>query len=160
MALRLATSADIAALVRVINRAYAVEAHLFHGGRTDEAEVRERLAKPNASFLVIDGTPSANGSAALAGAVFVELCGERSYFGMLAVDPEWQGRGLARELITAAEAHAKEAGCAFMDIDVVDQRTELPGFYTKFGYVAGGSTPFPSASARVPVNMIRMTKTL
>jgi ribosomal protein S18 acetylase RimI-like enzyme len=79
---------------------------------------------------------------------------------MLAVDPEWQGRGLARELITAAEAHAKEAGCAFMDIDVVDQRTELPGFYTKFGYVAGGSTPFPSASARVPVNMIRMTKTL
>lgn len=160
MALRLATPADIAALVRVINRAYVVEAHLFHGDRTDEAEVRERLAKPNASFLVIDATPTVNGVAALAGAVFVEIRGERGYFGMLSVDPEWQGRGLARELIVAAEARAREAGCTFMDIDVIDQRIELPGFYTKFGYVAGGSTPYPSASARVPVRMVRMSKAL
>jgi hypothetical protein len=47
-----------------------------------------------------------------------------------------------------------------MDIDVVDQRVELPGFYAKFGYATGGSTPYPSASARVPVRMVRMTKAL
>lgn len=154
-AVRLATTDDIPALTRVINRAYVVEAHLFHGDRTDEAEVRERLERPNACFLVIDA-----GDGELAGAVCVEISGERSYFGMLSVDPDWQGRGLARELIAAAEAHATAAQCGFMDIDVVDLRTELPAFYTLFGYVASGSTPYASDAAKVPVRMVRMTKAL
>ena len=160
MPVRLATTDDIPALARVINRAYVVEAHLFHGDRTDEAELRERLEMPNACFLVIDGVDNASDVGTLAGAVFVEIHGERSYFGMLSVDPEWQGRGLARELISAAEAHATAARCAFMDIDVVDLRTELPAFYTRFGYVAVGSTPYPSETAKVPVRLIRMTKAL
>jgi len=160
MPTRLATTDDIPALVRVINRAYVVEAHIFHGDRTDEGEVRERLERPNAGFLVIDAPAGAPGNGTLAGAVFVEIRGVRSYFGMLSVDPDWQGRGFARELIAAAEAHATAAGCEVMDIDVVDQRMELPGFYARFGYAADGSTPYPSASAKVPVQMIRMTKAL
>ena len=160
MPIRLATTADIAALVRVINRAYEVEAHIFHGDRTDEAEVRDRIAKPNACVLVIDAPTGAPGNGTLAGAVFVEVRGDRSYFGMLSVDPDWQGRGFARELIAAAEARATAAGCAFMDIDVVDLRTELPAFYTGFGYAPAGSTPFASEAAKVPVRMVRMTKAL
>ena len=160
MPTRLATIDDIPALARVINRAYVVEAHLFHGDRTDEAEVCERLERPNACFLVIDAPDGARGDGALAGAVFVEVRGDRSYFGMLSVDPDWQGRGLARELIAAAEAHAAAAQCGFMDIDVVDLRTELPAFYTIFGYVACGSTPYASDAAKVPVRMVRMTKAL
>jgi ribosomal protein S18 acetylase RimI-like enzyme len=160
MPTRLATIDDIPALARVINRAYVVEAHLFHGDRTDEAEVCERLERPNACFLVIDAPDGARGDGALAGAVFVEVRGDRSYFGMLSVDPDWQGRGLARELISAAEAHATAARCGFMDIDVVDRRTELPAFYTLFGYMATGSAPYASDAAKVPVRMIRMTKAL
>ena len=161
MPTRLATIDDIPALTRVINRAYVVEAHLFHGDRTDEAEVRERLERPNACFLVIDaGEEGGPGTGTLAGAVFVEILGQRSYFGMLSVDPDWQGRGLARELISAAEAHATAARCAFMDIDVVDLRTELPAFYTRFGYVAVGSSPYPSETAKAPVRLVRMTKAL
>ena len=162
MPVRLATIDDLPALTRVINRAYVVEAHLFHGDRTDEAEVRARLERPNACFLVIDADDEERGPVpgALSGAVFVEILGERSYFGMLSVDPEWQGRGLARQLISAAEAHAMAARCSFMDIDVIDLRTELPAFYTMFGYVAAGSTPYPSESAKVPVRLVRMTKAL
>jgi GNAT superfamily N-acetyltransferase len=160
MPVRLATADDIPALIRVINRAYVVEAHLFHGNRTDEAEVRERFARPNACFLAIDAPERAPSDFTLAATVFVELGGDRSYFGMLSVDPDWQGRGFARELITAAEARGAAAGCAFMDIDVVDRRTELPAFYTKFGYVPVGATPYSSAAAKVPIQMIRMTKRL
>jgi len=160
MPVRLATIDDIPALSRVINRAYVVEAHLFHGDRTNEAEVRERLEQPNTCFLVIDAADGAPAAGMLAGAVFVEVRGARSYFGMLSVDPDCQGRGLARQLISAAEAHAAAAQCQFMDIDVVDLRTELPAFYTIFGYVPAGSTPYAGATARVPVKMIRMTKAL
>jgi len=160
MPVRLATIDDIPALARVINRAYVVEAHLFHGDRTDEAELRERLEKPNACFLVIDTVDNAPAVGTLAGAVFVEIRGEHSYFGMLSVDPDWQGRGLARELISAAEAHATAARCGVMEIDVVDLRTELPAFYTRFGYVAAGSTPYASETAKVPVRLVRMTKAL
>lgn len=160
MPVRLATVNDIPALARVINRAYVVEAHLFHGDRTDEAEVRERIERPNACFLVIDAADGAQGAGALAGAVFVEVLGDRGYFGMLSVDPDWQGRGLARQLISAAEAHAMAARCGVMDIDVIDLRTELPAFYTLFGYEPAGSTPYASEAAKVPVRLVRMTKPL
>jgi len=160
MPTRLATNDDVPALVRVINRAYVVEAHLFQGDRTDEAEVRERLERPNGCFLVIDPADGGPGAGTLAGAVFVEIHGERGYFGMLSVDPDWQGRGLARELISAAEAYAAAAQCEFMDIDVVDLRTELPAFYALFGYVANGSTPYASEAAKVPVRLVHMTKAL
>jgi len=160
MPTRLAAIDDIPALTRVINRAYMVESHLFHGDRTDEAEVRERLERPNACFLVIDAGDGRAGDGTLAGGVFVEIRGDRCYFGMLSVDPDWQGRGFARELISAAEARGTAAQCGFMDIDVVDLRTELPAFYTRFGYVPAGSTPYASESAKVPVRMVRMTKAL
>jgi len=73
---------------------------------------------------------------------------------MLSVDADWQGRGLARERILAAEAYATAAQCEFIDIDVVNLRTELPGFYTAFGYTPVGSTPYASAAAEVPVRMV------
>ena len=160
MTVRLATAADVAALVRVINRAYVVEAHIFHGDRTNEAEVRERLGRPNACFLVIDDDDPAALPGALAGAVYVEVREKRSYFGMLSVDPDRQGLGLGRELITAAERRGRSAGSEFMDIDVVEQRPELPGFYAAFGYSAIGATPYPNATTKVPVRMVHMTKAL
>ena len=51
---RLATLDDIPELVRVINLAYRVEADMFHGVRTSEPDVRERLGRPNATFLALD----------------------------------------------------------------------------------------------------------
>ena len=62
MPVRLATTDDIPALARVINRAYVVEAHLFHGDRTDEAEVRERLEQPERVLPVIDAADGAPGA--------------------------------------------------------------------------------------------------
>jgi GNAT superfamily N-acetyltransferase len=124
--------------------------------------VRERIGRPHACFLVIDGPDSAelpNGG--LAGAVYVETRGDRGYFGMLAVDPDRQGTGLGRRLVQAAEAHCRAAGCRFMDIDVVDLRAELPAFYGALGYSPAGATPFPDASqVYQPVKLVLMTKEL
>src|SRR6187551_2028326 len=96
------THADVTELVRVTNLAYLVEAEMFHGTRTTESDVRDRLARPNATFLVVAGDEA---NSVLAGPVYVEMRDDRGYFGMLAVDPACQGCGLGRTLVRAAEAH-------------------------------------------------------
>ncbi len=152
---RIATPADVPALVRLINSAYRVEAFFLHGDRTSAPDVISRLEAQSSDFLVIDD------AGGLAGAVHVEVRGERGYFGLLSVDPSHQGRGLGRVLVEAAEAHCRAAGCRALDIDVVNLRTELPPFYAKFGFRPTGATPFPApAKLKQPVHLVVMSKPL
>jgi ribosomal protein S18 acetylase RimI-like enzyme len=163
---RRATPEDIAEIVRVINLAYQVEATMFHGERTSEPEVIERLGRSTGTFLVVDDTSanddaSANAGRRLAGAVYVETREDRGYFAMLSVDPTHQGRGLGRALVGGAETHCRDAGCRVVDIDVVDLRTELPAFYSALGFSVTGQTAFPDPTrTKMPVHLIRMEKPL
>ncbi len=154
---RLALPSDIPALARVINAAYKVEEFFLNAPRTTEAELKAKLDSPSSVFLVLDGREPGT----LAGAVHVELRGERGYFGLLSVDPARQGEGLARVLIEGAEAHCRRAGCVALDIDVVNLRTELPAFYARFGLLPVGTAPFPAhEKLSRPVHLIVMTKSL
>lgn len=148
-------AADVPALVRLINSAYRVEAFFLHGDRISAPDVVAKLEAPASAFLVIEGPGG------LAGAVHVEVRGERGYFGLLSVDPAHQGQGLGRVLVEAAEAHCRAAGCRALDIDVVNLRTELPPFYAKFGFRPTGATPFPAQSKlKQPVHLVVMSKPL
>ncbi len=80
--------------------------------------------------------------------VYVVIHGETGYFGMLSIDPARQGHGLGRQLIAAAEAHCRNAGCRQMELEVVNLRTELPPFYRRFGYAESVTRPFPITNAR------------
>lgn len=145
----------------MINLAYQVEAHLFLDERTSVPDVRERLDRTNATFLVIDADDAGVPRGTLAGAVYVEIDDGRGYFGMLAVDPSRQGRGLGRALVHAAESHCAAAGCTDLDLDVVDLRTELPPFYHALGYTRVGATPYGDPErTRQPMQLVHMTKSL
>ncbi|HSA56694.1 MAG TPA: GNAT family N-acetyltransferase [Gemmatimonadaceae bacterium] len=157
MIVRRAAPADGSALVRVINRAYRVEEFFVVGDRTTDDDVARRLALPGAAFLVVDDEEPGR----LAGAVFVEVRKDRGYFGLLSVDPDRQRRGLGRLLVRAAEAHCRAAGCRFMDLDVVNLRRELPGFYRSLGYEDTGSAPFPAGERlRREAHLVVMSKAL
>ena len=150
---KIATPADAAALAKLINDAFIVEAFFKIGDRTSEDEIA-RLMNEGGEFLVLEGEP-------FAGCVYLKVTGDRAYFGMLSIDPPRQGRGLGRRLIDAVEARARERGCRYMDIHIVNLREELPPYYRRCGYVESGTAPFsdPERASR-PCSFIVMTKAL
>ena len=153
---RPATAGDIPALVRLINSAYRVESFFVNGDRTTERDLKARISSPGGGFLVI-GPPAGE----LEGAVFVEVQGDRGHFGMLAVDPTRQNRGIGRTLVGAAEDHCRTAGCRVIELDVVNLRRELPAFYASLGYTPVGTAPFPDpGKLSRPAHLVVMSKPL
>jgi len=154
---RAASVGDVSELVRVINLAYRVEDFFIDGDRTNDGDVRRRMAMPDAGFLVVDDTDPGR----LAAAVYMEIRGERGYFGMLSVDPAVQRRGLGRALVSSVEDHCRAAGCRFLDIEVVNLREELPPFYSRLGFLPTGEAAFHDPhKLRRPAHLVVMTKTL
>jgi GNAT superfamily N-acetyltransferase len=104
-------------------------------------------------FLLLEDSDS------LVGCVYVELRGERGYFGLLSVKPGRQRSGLGSRLIGAAEHYCRSAGCRLMDLTLVNLRTELPPMYQRLGYRENGTEPFP-AESKLPCHLVKMTKPL
>ena len=150
---RSATEADAKHLVLLINRAFEVERNFFTTERIDLAETFVHLKK-GIFLLAEDG-------GTVAGCNYVELRGERGYFGLLSVDPAYQGRGLGRKLVEQAEDFCREAGCSRMQIRVLNHRTELPPFYEKLGYSTARIEEVEQvASAKIPYHFLVMEKEL
>ncbi len=151
---RRASERDASAIAELTNAAYVVEQFFIDGDRTTVAEVAELMSRGH--FLVIDAD-----AGRLAGSVHVRIDGDRGYFGLLAVDPARHGQGLGRRLVAAAEATCAAAGCSFMDLRVVNLRSELPPWYRSLGYEECGTEPFPEeAGPKLPCHFIRMSKPL
>ena len=152
--IRWAEARDVAAIVRIINAAFrAAESFFIERDRINAETLQPMLQKGN--FLL------AEDPVGLAGCVLVELRAERAYFGLLAVDPARQHRGLGRRLVDEAENHARAAGCRAMDIRIVSLREELPPFYRRLGYVETGIAPFPEEiKSKLPCHFVLMSKPL
>ena len=153
--MRAATPEDTAALVQVINRAYLAEAFCIAGDRTHAAEVQAFLEA--GTFLV-----EPDGSGGLLGSVFLRREGTfRWYLGLLAVDPDNQGRGLGRRLVAAAEDFCRDRGGKFLDLTVVSARRELFGFYGRLGFTPNDVLPFRAPEKlKVPSHLVRFSKAL
>ena len=153
--IRAAQATDIASIVSITNAAFAVETFL-DGTRTDEAGVAGMMQK--GCFLVADDS-----AGRMVASVYIERLGTRGYFGMLAVDPLQQRRGLGRLMVEAAEENCRKQGCTAIDITVLTLRPELPPYYRKLGYVESGAEEFrPSRPLRpgVKCHCIVMSKPL
>lgn len=150
---RTADESDAEALVPLINRAFEVELRFFDTERIDLEETREHLKKGTFLLAESDGR--------IAGCNYVELRGDAGYFGLLSVDPDFQGNGLGRKLVEQAEDFCRKAGCSLMQIRVLNHRNELPPFYEKLGYsVARLEEVEQVSSARMPYHFLIMEKLL
>ena len=151
IALRTAGENDVAALVSLLNAAFAMEWAFINRDRTSAPEVTQYMT--TGTFLVADAP---NGS--LGSCMYLEPRGDRIYLGMLAIDPSQQGRGRGRQMMAAAEQQARAHGCGAVDIRIINLRTELPPFYRKLGFVDNGTEPFDDPLLTTSCYFIRMTK--
>jgi GNAT superfamily N-acetyltransferase len=150
MTVRQAEASEAPEVMRVINAAFKpAESFFVDGDRISLEQTLEHFA--DGVFLVIHD---------LSGVVWVELRGNRAYFGLLSVDPARQGNGAGKKLIAAAESYAREQRCAHMDIHVVNLRTELPPFYRGLGYVETGTEEFHGEPVKMPCHFVVMSKKL
>ena len=150
---RLATAADIPALIDLVTAAYrgdasragwTTEADILDGQRIDAAGLQADLERPRSIILLAVAGDEIHGCCHLAdedGA---------GYFGMFAVNPALQGSGLGKILMARAEAWVQQHwGLLRMRMTVIDCRAELIAFYVRRGYVRTGiSKPFPYGDAR------------
>jgi ribosomal protein S18 acetylase RimI-like enzyme len=142
-----ATRSDIPDLVQLINSAYrgesskqgwTTEAHLIGGLRTDAEELGKIMEKPDSVLL-----KCTDETGTLIGCVRLKKQGEKMYLGMLTVLPALQARGTGKQLLQAAEDHARREGCRAIYMTVISVRTELIAWYERHGYRFTGETqPF------------------
>ncbi len=154
---RQARDTDVAVVVDLVESAYrgerslagwTSEAALLGGQRTDAAEVRDAIASPGSAVLLAEA-----GDGPVACCRVSSHDGAVGEFGMFAVQPGLQGRGVGRRLLEEAERRAlHQLGAATMRMHVLRQRSELIAWYERLGYQrTGESAPFPYGDERFGV---------
>jgi ribosomal protein S18 acetylase RimI-like enzyme len=156
---RRAQPSDTAALVELVNRAYAIEAFFVDGHRTTADEIGGLIR--SGGFLVLEY------AGGIGAAVLFQAPGEHhglppshAYFGMLSVLPELQGMGLGGRLVRVAEAMAEATGATALRIRVINLREELSRWYRSLGYCEIGTAPYHHRAVKRPCHFVEMAKPL
>lgn len=153
ISLRTAIQSDAEAVTRLVNTAFLVEQFFIERDRTSAATVRSLMEK--GKFLLAEDGPN------LVGCIYMELRGERGYFGMLSIDPSRQRTGVGRQLVDTVESTFLEAGCKFSDLKIVNVRTELHTLYRRWGYVDTSTAVYDDPTpTKIPAHFILMSKPL
>ncbi len=170
MEIREATINDLPALVQLVNSAYrgegskqgwTTEADLLGGIRTSNESLTKMMKSDGATMLVY-----CNDEAAIEGCVYLQSQQGKLYLGMLTVAPQLQAKGIGKQLLAAAEVHAKKLGCPVITMTVISVRHELIAWYERHGYKdTGERKPFPNNDPsfglpKQPLEFIVMEKTI
>ena len=170
---RAATSADVDAIVALVESAYrgeaskagwTTEADLLDGRRTGPDEVSACIGRPRSRMLLAERpsilrqaqderSPGQAGALLACAHVAEESCDDGShagYFGMFSVHPGLQGAGIGKAVLAEAERIVRDDWrLPAMRMTVIDVRDELIAWYQRRGYRRTGITrPFPYGDAR------------
>ena len=145
LTIRPATRDDLPAIRPVIERAYRGET--ARGGWTHEADLIEGERTSIEDLALIVDSPDdvlllAREGDTPIGCVHVsKRDADTAYLGLLCVDPALQAGGVGKQIIAAAEAHARDVfRTARIEMTVIDSRRKLIEFYERRGYAETGET--------------------
>ena len=150
MNIQIATMADAEAINNLLNTAYrgenskkgwTTEAHLISGTvRTNKQEIQNLIAQNGTVFLKYVDTNNS-----ICGCVNLQIHKDGLYLGMLSVEPTMQALGIGKQLLFAAEKHARKNNCNRIYMTVISVRTELINWYRRHNYVLTAEIkPFPT----------------
>ena len=145
-----ATIDDISALTSLINRSYrgessrggwTTEADLLSGKRIDETGLTQLLNDPDSLILI------ARSDETILATIHAHRENDTVHFGLFAVEPTSQGRGIGKALLSYAESEAQNQwGVNTAVMEVITQRSELIEYYERRGFVRTGEMiPFPES---------------
>jgi ribosomal protein S18 acetylase RimI-like enzyme len=150
---RAADLRDVPALLALVHSAYrgessrvgwTTEADLLDGPRLDADLLLAELTDPATTVLL---TADEHGPAGCA--TVTDRGDGLFYFGLFAVRPGAQGRGIGSALLDAAEAHGRVRGGTTMEMTVISVRADLIAWYARRGYRGTGELrPFPYGDER------------
>jgi GNAT superfamily N-acetyltransferase len=163
--LRPANASDLSLLHPVIERAYrgesakagwTHEADLLSDTRTDMATLSAILEKEDELLLVAECDGSIIGCVQLS-----KRAGNGCYLGLLCVDPLLQAGGYGKQILLAAEDHARATfGADHIIMTVIDKRTELIAYYERRGYQNTGETCVLPVRVEPPLFMVILRKSI
>ena len=152
--IRIASVADAEAITALINAAFPIAEGFFIDG--DRITLEEVISSFDIGEFFV-----AEEQGKLTACVYLEPQLERTYLGLLSVDPSLQRAGLGTKLLEAAETHCAKRGSKSIYMRVVNQRSDLPAYYRKRGYIETGTSPFPDdIKTKIPCWFIVMSKSL
>lgn len=140
---------------------WTTEADLIAGEiRTDEANLTDLMSTETTTFL-----KCLHPETGLVGTVYLDKRGDRLYLGMLSVNVALQGSGIGKQLLAAAEEHARTMDCRAIFMQVIPARNSLMDWYERHGYQATGERkPFDGdpkfGVPRVPLEFVMLEKKL
>ena len=94
----------------------------------DAEGIRQRMVRMTIYVAVAD-------EAEIAGTVALAVDGDEGHLRGMAVQPFWQGHGIAETLLRTAEEHLTAAGCRRITLDTTGPLRRAIRFYEKNGFV-------------------------
>jgi predicted N-acetyltransferase YhbS len=153
VSLRAAEAADAAEIARVIRAAFEP----YRGRLNPSPSALQEIAKSIGEPLTREPALAAEADGRIVGCVFMTLRdSEELYVGRLAVLPGWQGRGLARRLMTSAEAIARDSGRRSMSLGVRMALTENIAFFERLGFRETGRRRHEDRPGTVIMDMCKV----
>jgi GNAT superfamily N-acetyltransferase len=136
------THNDIPTITSLLNRSYrgdssrvgwTTEADLLSGKRIDEAEFLQLLNDPNSLILIAQSDDT------ITATLHAHREGDSVHFGLFAVEPTLQSKGVGKALLAYAESEAVQKwGVRTAIMEVITHREELIAYYERRGYVRTG----------------------
>jgi len=134
--IRRAVAAEAGGVRRCLSSAFEPFRYQYTRGAFEDTvptveAIRERMARMTV-YIAVACTRE------IVGTVACEVEGTDGHVRGMAIQPAWQGHGIADRLLRTVESELAAAGCARLTLDTTDPLQRAKSFYRRSGFVPSG----------------------